>query len=153
MVDGPLRSQNQKGRLLSRQKYERPAGQAPAGFLLTPCGLHNSQFDPGSIYLTPLWHEADPTFLGWGHCIKIRVIRHKSTLILIESGYFSFCQKLHYFWAFSRFKADPGSSRDRPFCFSMDFSASRSKMSSLDYRRVRWIIGAVRWNIERFVGF
>ena len=25
-------------------------------------------------------------------------------------------------------------------------------MGSLDYRRVRWILGAVRWIIERFVG-
>ena len=43
------------------------------------------------------------------------VLTHKSTLILIESEYFSFCQKLQYFWAFSRFKADLGSPRDRPF--------------------------------------
>ena len=26
-------------------------------------------------------------------------------------------------------------------------------MGSLDYRRVRWILGAVRWIIGRFVGF
>ena len=96
MADGPLRCQDQEGRLLSRQKYERPAGQAPAGFLLTSCGLHNSQFDPGSIYLTPLWHEADPTFLGWGHCIKIRVILHICTeaIIQVASVLFNYsCEK------------------------------------------------------------
>ena len=81
------------------------------------------------------------------------VLRHNSTLILIELGCCSFSQKPQYFWAFQRFKADPGSSRDRPFCVSIDFSAPRSKMSSLDYRRVRWILGAVRWIIAGFVGF
>ena len=47
--------------------------------------------------------------------IKIRVQSQNSTLILIESGYCYFYQKHQYFWAFSRFKADLGSSRDRPF--------------------------------------
>ena len=40
---------------------------------------------------------------------------HNSTLILIESGYCYFYQKPQYFWAFSRLKADLGSSRNRPF--------------------------------------
>ena len=79
-------------------------------------------------------------------------LRHNSTLILIELGCCSFSQKPQYFWAFQRFKADPGSSRDRPFCVSIDFSAPRPKMGSLDYRRVRWILGAVRWIIGQFVG-
>jgi len=63
-----------------------------------------------------------------------------------------FSQKPQYFWAFQRFKADPGLSRDRPFYVSIDFSVPRPKTGSLDYRRVRWILGAVRWIIEKFVG-
>ena len=40
---------------------------------------------------------------------------HKSTLILIESGYFSFLPKTSVLLGFSEFKADLGVSRDRPF--------------------------------------
>ncbi len=40
---------------------------------------------------------------------------HNSTLILIESGYFSFCPKSPVFLGFSAFKADLGCFRDRPF--------------------------------------
>ena len=94
------------------------------------------------------------------------VLTHKSTLILIESEYFSFCQKTQYFWAFSRFKADLGCSRDRPFLRLCSFQMLLPKSGfvgfwgrfvgfmgkfvgilrgSLEYR---W----VRWNIGGFVG-
>ena len=65
----------------------------------------------------------DPQTANAARRIKSLLLRQKSTLILIESGYFSFCQKLQYFWAFSRFKADLGCSRDRPFLCLCGFSA------------------------------
>ena len=71
---------------------------------------------------------------------------HKSTLILIESGYFYYSPKPQYFWAFSRFKADLGYSRDRPFLRLCSFQMLLPKSgfvgilgSSLDLSRV-WII-------------
>ena len=98
-------------------------------------------------------HQGKRENATWfSHSIKIVVRSHNSTLILIELGCCSFSQKPQYFWAFQRFKADPGSSRDRPFFISIDFSVPLPIMGSLDYRRVRWFLGAVRWIIERFVG-
>ena len=78
---------------------------------------------------------------------------HNSTLILIELGCCSFSQKPQYFWAFQRFKADLGLLRDRPFFHFYGLLRITANLGSLDYSRVRWILGAVRWIIERFVGF
>ena len=72
--------------------------------------------------------------------VKIAIFRHKSTLILIESEYFSFCQKTQYTQAFQRFKADPGSSRDRPFLLLCGFQKTLVKTGFVG------ILG-------RFVGF
>ena len=52
---------------------------------------------------------------------KSPLSHHNSTLILIESGYCYFYQKPQYFWAFQRFKADLGCSRDRPFLLLWGF--------------------------------
>ena len=71
---------DQEGRLLSRQKTRGPQDKHLRDFL-TPCGLHNSRFDP-MLYLL------DPTFPGWGHCIKIRVICQKRIAILTRQQSF-----------------------------------------------------------------
>ena len=73
---------DQEGRLLSRQKTRGPQDKHLRDFL-TPCGLHNSRFDP-MLYLL------DPTFPGWGHCIKIRVICQKQTSLTNRWGMFVF---------------------------------------------------------------
>ena len=67
------------------------------------------------------------------HSIKIVVLSHNSTLILIESGYCYFYQKPQYFWAFQRFKADLGSSRERPFYVYGFFSRLRQNLGSLNF--------------------
>ena len=109
-----------------------------------------------------------PELFPWVHfSIKIWVLSHNSTLILIESGYCNFYQKPQYFWAFQRFKADLGSSRDRPFLRLWGFQPIPAKLGfvgfflgslilwvgsldlslgSLDYWVVRWFLG-------KFVGF
>ena len=71
---------DQEGRLLSRQKTRGPQDKHLRDFL-TPVVYIIHDLTPCSIYLTPLWHEADPTFPGWGHCIKIRVICHSDGTI------------------------------------------------------------------------
>ena len=74
---------------------------------------------PASSKVKPASAEMQPVFLVVATSpylsIKVSVQGHNSTLILIESGYCYFYQKLQYFWAFQRFKADLGYSRDRPF--------------------------------------
>ena len=52
-------------------------------------------------------------------------LSHKSTLIMIESGYSSFCPKAPVSPGFSAFKADLGRSRDRPF---LHFGGSQKLM-------------------------
>ena len=64
---------------------------------------------------------------------KYVVVSHNSTLILIESGYCYFYQKPQYFWAFQRFKADLGSSRERPFYVYGFFSRLRQNLGSLNF--------------------
>ena len=98
------------------------------------------------------------------HCIKVHALCHNSTLILIESGYCYFYQKLQYFWAFQRFKADLGNFRDRSFLRLWGFLPIPAKLGfvgffscslilwvgsldyslgSLDLWGVRWFLGVV----------
>ena len=65
--------------------------------------------------------------------VKIAVFCHNSTLILIESGYCYFYQKPQYFWAFQRFKADLGSSRERPFLRLWVFQPTPAKLGFVEF--------------------
>ena len=106
-------------------------------------------------------------FLGAFFSIKIWVLSHNSTLILIESGYCYFYQKPQYFWAFQRFKADLGSSRDRPFLRLWGFHPISAKLGFVGFfsgSLVLWVgslvlslgslnLWGVRWFLGKFVGF
>ena len=110
----------------------------------------------------------------FSHSIKIVVLSHNSTLILIESGYCYFYQKPQYFWAFQRFKADLGSSRDRPFLRLWGFQPLPARLGFVELfpefvgfmgRFVEFILGfvgllgsslifrEVRWICPGFVDF
>ena len=79
------------------------------------------------------------------------LLRHNSTLILIESGYCYFYQKPQYFWAFQRFKADLGPSgkavyfHGKSFRWSIKyrikvFAATDSSFLSLESMLIRLVI-------------
>ena len=120
-------------------------------------------------------HQGKRENATWfSHSIKIVVRSHDSTLILIESGYCYFYQKPQYFWAFQRFKADLGSSRDRPFLRLWGFQPLPARLGFVELfpefvgfmgRFVEFILGfvgllgsslifrEVRWICPGFVDF
>ena len=69
---------------------------------------------------------------------------HNSTLILIESGYCYFYQRPQYFWAFQRFKADLGSSRERPFLRLWIFQPTPAKLGFVELFLGSLILWGVR---------
>ena len=81
---------------------------------------------------------------GLSHSIKIGVPSHNSTLILIESGYCYFYQRPLYFWAFQRFKADLGSSRERPFLRLWIFQPTPAKLGFVEFFLGSLILWGVR---------
>ena len=66
-----------------------------------------------------------------GH--RLVVDRHKSTLILIESGYFYFSQKPQYFWAFYDFRSISESPGTGLFCVYVVLCHFRPDLGSLDF--------------------
>ena len=88
-------------------------------------GLHNSICTHPAP--TSAWREETP------NCMITGVLTHKSTLILIESGYFYFSQKPQYFWAFHDFRPISESSGTGLFCVYGVFSCFRPDLGSLNY--------------------
>ena len=93
------------------------------------------------------------------NCMITGVLTHKSTLIIIESGYFSFCQKTQYYWAFQSLRPISDLPWTGLFFFYVVFMVSCQFLGSLEY----WVgsldlwVGSldywvVRWNIAGFVG-
>ena len=74
------------------------------------------------------------------HSIKIVVLSHNSTLILIESGYCYFYQKPQYFWAFHVLRPISDAPGTGLFCVYAVFRRYWQELGSLDYWVVRWII-------------